>query len=64
MTAAEANAKQVAAILVDQCVSCHGPEQKKGGPRSEPAGDGPEGGQERDGHRAGIARREPAGRQG
>ena len=31
MTAAEANAKQVAAILANQCVSCHGPEQKKGG---------------------------------
>ena len=28
---AEKVAREVSAILVDQCVSCHGPEQKKGG---------------------------------
>jgi mono/diheme cytochrome c family protein len=28
---ADANAKEVAAILADRCVSCHGPEQRKGG---------------------------------
>ncbi|MFI5458032.1 MAG: PSD1 and planctomycete cytochrome C domain-containing protein [Isosphaerales bacterium] len=28
---ATANAQQVATILANQCVSCHGPEQKKGG---------------------------------
>ena len=34
---------------------------KKGWARSEPAGDGIEGGKERGGDRAGITRREPAG---